>query len=71
MTRAEVVEMVELEAQKAGGIRALSRKWGVSAAYLSDIRLGNRRPGPAILSQLRLRVVLPPPVEETYERGAR
>lgn len=43
---------IRQRADKAGGIRALSRQWGVSAAYLSDILLSRRIPGPAVLRKI-------------------
>lgn len=39
----------------AGGVRALARRWGVSAGYVSQVRLGRRQPGPRILLRLGLR----------------
>ena len=38
--------------EKAGGVRALARDWGVSPSYISQVSRGQRRPGPAILDRL-------------------
>ena len=38
--------------EKACGVRALARDWGVSPSYISQVARGQRRPGPAILDRL-------------------
>jgi hypothetical protein len=40
----------------AGSLRKLAEMWGISPAYLSDVMLQRRLPGPAILSKMGLRV---------------
>jgi hypothetical protein len=47
-----VVEMVEAAIARAGSVRALARRWKVSAAYLSDIRHGRRAPGVKVLRRI-------------------
>ena len=37
------------ETDDAGGVRAMARRLDVSAAYVSDVLLGKRTPGPRIL----------------------
>ena len=44
--------------EKAGGVRALARDWGVSAAWISQVSRGQRRPGPAILDRLGIAKVV-------------
>lgn len=55
MSGNEVVKLLGREIEKAGSLRELSRRWSVSAPYLSDVINGNRSPGPAILKHLGLR----------------
>ena len=38
--------------EKAGGVRALARDWGVSASWISQVSRGRQCPGPAILDRL-------------------
>lgn len=38
--------------EQAGSLRALARRWKLSAAYLSDVKNGRRAPGPSILKHL-------------------
>lgn len=59
-----VAMMVQRCADEAGGVRALARKWKVSAAYVSDLARGNRAPGPPILKRLNLKKN--PPAPTTY-----
>jgi hypothetical protein len=47
-------KLIEAESRKAGGMRALARKWKVSASYISDILGWRRHPGPSILNHLDL-----------------
>ena len=54
LNRSDVNAMIR-EQQGAGSIRALARKWGVSAPYLSDVLLGRREIGPKILVPLGLK----------------
>lgn len=48
----DVLAALQRHIDKAGSLRALARKWKVSAAYLSDVRAKRRAPGPSILPHL-------------------
>ena len=48
-------------------LRSLAKEMSISAAYLSDVMLGKRRPGPAVLDFLGLERK----TEITYKRGRR
>lgn len=54
MTREQVVKIIRQSIEASGGLREQARRWGVSAAYLSDIMNGRRNPGKKILSHLGL-----------------
>lgn len=54
VTENQVKKRLASEIGRAGGVRALSREWGVSAAVISMTANGRRRPGPAILARLRI-----------------
>ena len=54
MTKTGVLETIEAAIAAAGSAQALAAAWGISAAYLSDVRLGKREPGPKILERLGL-----------------
>jgi hypothetical protein len=45
-------ELFRKEIAIAGGTRKLAKLWKVSAAFISDISLGRRRPGPKILKRM-------------------
>lgn len=63
MFETDIHVMVRLAANDAGGIRALARRWDLSAAYISDVIRGKRAPGQSILDHLGvIRVV-------RYEKG--
>lgn len=49
MTHEDVLKQLRAACKKAGGIRAWARSQDVSAAYVSDVLLGRRTPGPSIL----------------------
>lgn len=53
-TREQVNQLIRRE-QGGNSLRSLAFKWEVSAAYLSDVLLGKREPGPKILSPLGLK----------------
>jgi hypothetical protein len=55
LSRRDVGAIIEGVIATAGGVRALARKWGLSAAYISDIRLAKRDPGPVVLRFLGLK----------------
>lgn len=58
MTESDVAQIVEREIERAGGVRALSREWGVSPCMISDLRNGRRGPGPKVLKKLGMKKVL-------------
>jgi hypothetical protein len=53
----EVRQMLERACEKAGSLRAWARNNSVSAAYVSDVILGNRKPGPTICAALGVEAV--------------
>ena len=55
MTRDEVIKLLYRRVDRAGSRSALAKEIGVSPAYIGDVLLGKRDPGPAILSVLGLR----------------
>jgi len=55
MTRDDLIKVLEQRAKRAGSRSALAREMGVSPAYVGDVLLGKRDPGPAILKVLGLR----------------
>ena len=55
MTRDDVIRLPERMVDRAGSRSALAKEIGVSPAYIGDVLLGTRDPGPAILSVLGLR----------------
>ncbi len=52
---AVVLDLIRGAVGAAGSIRALARKWDVSAAYLCDVLHERRGPGKSILRHLNLR----------------
>lgn len=50
----EILRRVQQELEKAGGLRALARKWKLSAPYISDVLRCRRHPGPSILKHFGL-----------------
>ena len=54
MTADEVREILRRACKKAGGMRAWARAHGVSVAYVSDVLLGRREPGPSICAAFQL-----------------
>lgn len=50
----QVIDQLCREVAEAGGTRAFARKHLLSAAYVSDVLLGRRGPGPSVLKILRL-----------------
>ena len=55
MTRDEVINLLHRMMERAGSRAALAKEFGVSPAYIGDVLLGKRDPGPAILNVLGLR----------------
>jgi len=50
----EVLQSIRGHVKRAGSLRSLGRKWRVTPAYLSDILLGRRKPGPKVLKHMNL-----------------
>ena len=57
MTAGEVRELLRKACEKAGTQGAWAKAHEVSAAYVSDVILGRRDPGPAICEALGLEAV--------------
>ena len=57
MTEDDVRALLHKATDKAGGVRAWARTHKLSAAYVSDVRLGRRSLGPAILDALGVEYV--------------
>lgn len=64
-TANEVRALLRAACDNAGGQNAWARAHGVSNAYVSDVLLGRREPGPAICGALALTVIT------RYERTSR
>jgi transcriptional regulator with XRE-family HTH domain len=64
VTLATVIALLKKKQGKRS-LREFARALGISAPYLSDIYLGRRRPGPAVLQHLGLHKELKPQ-EPTY-----
>lgn len=62
ITLEDVISRLRKECDALGGQTAWADKHNVSAAYVSDVLRNGRKPGPAILKGLGLRLV------ERYER---
>ena len=54
MTKTQLLNRVEAAIRQAGSAKNLADQWGVSPAYISDVRRGRRDPGPAVLRNLGL-----------------
>ena len=59
--RDAVVRAIEAQVECAGSLRALARRWGISAGHLSRVVRFEKLPGDAVLKHLGLRMVI------TYE----
>jgi hypothetical protein len=57
MTADDVRKMLSTACGKAGSLRAWAREHDLSAAYVSDVLLGNRLPGPAVCEALGVEAV--------------
>ncbi len=66
MTASEVRDLLRKACDRAGGIRAWARERELSAAYVSDVLLGRREPGPSICEAFGLEAVRP---ETVYRRA--
>lgn len=64
----EVRQMLERAVEKAGSLRAWARNNSLSAAYVSDVILGNRKPGPSICLALGVEAVAG---QTTYRKAMR
>lgn len=70
--REEVVELLKTLASREGSWMKLAARIGVSRAYMSDVKLGNRLPGPKILQFLGLEkyeYYVPPPAYRKRQKG--
>ncbi len=68
MTEDDVRTLLHKATDEAGGVRAWAREHGLSAAYVSDVRLGRRSLGPAILDALGVEIAKVIPAVTTYRR---
>lgn len=50
----EVLQSIQGHVKRAGSLRNLAKMWKVTPAYLSDILLGRRQPGPKVLRNMCL-----------------
>ena len=55
LTNLQVRNRLKREILRAGSLRNLAKRWCVSPSYMSDVMLGQRNPGPAILKPLGLK----------------
>mgnify|MGYP001571901368 CR=1 FL=1 len=55
MTLDGLLAHLRLEVERAGGIRPLSRKWGLCAGHISRLLRKEKIPGPVVLARLGLR----------------
>lgn len=55
MTEEQLTQAIRDAVEKAGSLRALGRKWKVSAQYLCDLVHGRRRAGKMVLDALGLK----------------
>jgi transcriptional regulator with XRE-family HTH domain len=58
LTEQQVRELLRAEYRKAGTMRALAERAGVTVAYVHDALNGRRAPGPAFLALLGLEKVV-------------
>lgn len=69
MTADDVRVLLKDACNKDGGIRAWARKHDLSAAYISDILLGRREPGPSVLRVFGLEAVHPETIYRKVKRA--
>lgn len=67
-TAADVRIMLKVGCDEAGSMRAWARNHKLSAAYVSDVILGRREPGPSVCAVLGLEAVRH---ETTYRKVKR
>jgi hypothetical protein len=65
MKHEDVLRKLKAVIETAGSLRETARCWGISAAYLSDVMTGNRKPGPKILKHMGLECTVK--VVRTYD----
>jgi hypothetical protein len=54
MNESDVISLIRDKVAEIGSMRGLADRWGISAAYVSDLLAGRRSPGVKILGQLGL-----------------
>jgi hypothetical protein len=59
MTADDVRKLLKTACDKAGSLRAWARNNNLSPAYVSDVTLGKRAPGPSICEALGIEAVKP------------
>jgi hypothetical protein len=52
MTHDELLHYIQLEIVKIGSAQNAAALWGISPAFLSDVRAKKRMPGPRLLRSL-------------------
>jgi hypothetical protein len=57
MTADDVRKLLKTACDKAGSLRRWAQQNDLSAAYVSDVLLGNRQPGPAVCDALGIEAV--------------
>jgi hypothetical protein len=55
MTLDGLLAYLQLEVDRAGGVRPLSRRWSLDAGHISRVLRKEKRPGPLVLARLGLR----------------
>lgn len=70
LSRDEINELIVRE-KNGGSLRSLARRWGLSAAYLSDVLLKRREVGPTILAHLGLKRTRSVTIAYASRRGER
>ncbi len=70
-TEFRLLEILNVAIEKAGSLRAFARNHKISAAYVSDVRLGKRGAGPSIAKALGYRVKTRRTLARTYQRSTR
>ena len=55
LTLDDLIDQLRAEVERSGGMRALARKWDVTAGHVSRVLRKEKRPGPLMLKRLGLR----------------
>lgn len=55
VTERQIRILLGREIERAKGVRALAREWGICPSIISRTANGRRKPGPAILSRFEIR----------------